>query len=415
MIPQEYISFGIALLLGAFIGTERQFAANQVDKYLGGIRTFSMISLGGAISAYIESKYIPNFFLLAFASFFLLIIVSYVFLTIKGNDSGVTTEFVSPIVFALGGLSWWQEYTLTISLTIIIMFVLSSKRMIQQLTAHFSYEDIRASTVLLVLTFIILPIVPNVGYGPFEAFNPYRIWLFIILVSSISFFAYIILKIFHQSIGTVVTGILGGIVSSTAATMALARRSKENSALSITYSNAAVVASAIMPVRAVILTFIVLPQYWIYTIPLALPGLLFGAWLSRRILRDQDTKLEPLQLSNPFRLNEAIQFGLILAIATFLSKAFKEWFGVNAIILITAVSGSLSVDAAVLSLGDIVNQSNMSSILPISVAMAIFTNCIVKSFLAHYLGSKEFGKVTSKWIMLIGITSLLPILIILFI
>ncbi|MCX7834890.1 MAG: DUF4010 domain-containing protein [bacterium] len=401
----------MAILLGALIGTERQFASNQVDKYIGGIRTFVFLALGGSIAAYIEDRYIPNFFLLAFIATFLLVLANYIFVTSKSGEPGTTTEFVSPIVFSLGGLSWWQEYGLTIALTIIVLFFLSSKRMFQQLTTHFTYEDIRASTVLLVLSGIVLPIVPNQWYGPYLAFNPYRIWLFIILVSSLSFAAYIVLKIFRQSLGIVVTGILGGLISSTAATIALAKRSKESPAYSQIFSEAAVVASAIMPFRAVIFAIIVLPQNWITIFPIALPGLLIGAWLSNKLIKEKEQNIGQLQISNPFRLKEATQFGIIFAAATLLSKAAKEWLGENAIVMITGLSGVLSVDAAVLSLGEHMGNVADHAFIPMSIAAAIFTNCIAKIGIAYYFGTEIYRKNTMKWFLIIGITSFIPLLI----
>lgn len=415
MIPQEYISFGIAIFLGALIGTERQFASGQVDKYIGGIRTFVFLALGGAVAAFVEDKYISNFFIFAFVASFLLVLANYIFVTTKSSDPGTTTEFVSPIVFALGGLSWWQEYSLAIALTIVVLFFLSSKRMFQQLTAHFSYEDIRASTILLVLFFIILPIVPNKWYGPYQAINPYRVWLFIILVSSLSFAAYIVLKIFKQSLGIVVTGVLGGIVSSTAATIALAKRSKETPELSQLYSEAAIVASAIMPLRAVIFATIVLPKSWEVIFPIAIPGLAIGAWLSNTLMKKQDQKIGPLPISNPFRLKEAIQFGLIFAIATLFSKIAKEWLGTNAIVFITALSGSLSVDAAVLSLGEHFESHIQNFTVSLSIIAAIFTNCLVKVGIAYYFGTEEYKKSTGKWLFVIGLTSFTPLLMYLFI
>ncbi|MDK9698770.1 MAG: MgtC/SapB family protein [bacterium] len=410
LLPTEYVSFGLAILLGALIGTERQFAAGRLDKSFGGIRTFVFVALGGAIAAFIDDKHIPGFFLLAFAGTSLLVLSSHLVSILKGGDEGTTTEMVSPLVFGLGGLCWWEHYHLALALVIAILFFLSSKRLLHQLTTHLSYEDIRASVTLLVIIFIVLPIVPNKGMGPYEALNPYRLWLFVVLVSLLSFSAYVALKMFSKTLGVIVTGVLGGIVSSTAATMTLAKHSQEQPDHSETFATSAIIASATMPIRAVVLTIVVVPQYWAEILPIAIPGLIIGAYISLRLVKSKSDRHTSLTLNNPFRLMVALNFGLLFAAATFFARLAVEFLGDRGVVLVAALSGSVSVDAAVLSLGEFAVAGLPSFYLTAGVAAAILANCILKAGIAAVVGTPVYRKKLVPILLVIGVSSLLPLL-----
>ncbi len=410
MIPLEYQSFGLAIFLGALIGTERQFAAGEAEKYFGGIRTFVFVSMGGAVAAFINDAHVPGFFLLSFAGSTILVAVSHVIAIFRGSDEGTTTEMVTPIVFGLGGLCWWQYYSLSIALAIAVLVFLSSKRLLRSLTMHLSYEDIRASVTLLVLTFIILPIVPNRGMGPYDALNPYRIWLFIILVGTLSFAAYIALRVFRQTMGVIVTGLLGGIVSSTAATMTLSRQSKDTPEHADTFATSTVIASAIVPLRAMVLSLFVAPQLWDRVIQIVIPGLLIGALISFQLLRRHGEHVTSLKLNNPFRLKVALNFGLLFGIATLLSRVVVELTGASGVLLVAAFSGSVSVDAVVLSLGDFISSGLPEKFLIGGVAIAIFANCILKAGIARFVGTRTYWRKTIPLVLSIGSSTLIPLI-----
>ena len=409
MIPQDYQSFGLAILLGALIGTERQFAAGSAEKYFGGIRTFVFVALAGAIAALINDSHVPGFFLMSFAGASILVLVSHVISVWRGADEGTTTEIVTPLVFGLGGLCWWQHYSLAIALSIAVLFFLSSKRLMHSLTEHLSYEDIRASVTLLVLTFIILPLVPNRGMGPFDALNPYRIWLFVILVGTLSFAAYVTLRVFRRTMGVVVTGVLGGIVSSTAATMTLAKRSQETPDDAEIFSTATVLASAILPLRVFVLSLFVAPQLWQSSLQIAIPGLLIGAIVSYRWIRKPGIEHPSLTLNNPFRLKVALSFGFIFAVATLLSRVVVEMTGSSGVLLVAGVSGVVSPDAVVLSVGDYIASGLPDKFLVGGIAIAIFGNCILKSGIAFFTGTREYRQWTIPIVLLIGTVSLVPL------
>jgi len=410
MIPIEYQSFGLAILLGALIGTERQFAAGSAEKYFGGIRTFVFVSLGGAVAAFINDFHVSGFFLLSFAGASVLVLVSHVIAIWRGADEGTTTEIVTPLVFGLGGLCWWQHYSIAISLAIALLFFLSSKRLMHSLTEHLSYEDIRASVTLLVLTFIILPVVPNQGMGPYEALNPYRIWLFVILVGSLSFAAYIALRVFRRTMGVIVTGILGGIVSSTAATMTLSKRSKETPENSDVFSTATIIASSILPLRIFVLSLFVAPQLWQQSIQIAAPGMLIGAIVSINRMRKAGVEHPSLTLNNPYRLKVALSFGFIFAVATLLSRVVVEMAGSGGVLMVAGVSGLVSPDAVVLSLGDYISAGLPDKFLLAGIAISIFANCVLKSVIAFTSGTINYRRWSIPMILIIGTSTLIPLL-----
>jgi uncharacterized membrane protein (DUF4010 family) len=248
--------------------------------------------------------------------------------------------------------------------------------------------DFFSGLKLLIISLVLLPLLPNKGYGPWEALNPYWTWWMVVLISGISFLGYVVIQITGEKKGTLVTAVAGGLVSSTAVTISLARFAKEQGG-TLVFSAGVLVASAIMFIRVVIEVLVVYPGL-MAALWLPLGTMFFGlvcalAWTWWH--RDKNTSKDhqPVSLKNPLQLGMALQFGLVLAVVLLLSEAMKEWFGSSGIYALSVVSGLIDVDAIVLSLSRSARQDLASEVAVMGILLACLTNTLVKGAIFAFI------------------------------
>jgi uncharacterized membrane protein (DUF4010 family) len=249
MTQSEFFRFGVALLLGILVGLEREYSrVGEADRHFGGIRTFTFISLLGCASAMIATERAIWFFPLAFIGMAAMVLSSYVITSAEG-DIGLTTEITSLLVFICGALVYWEHLELGAALAVIVTLFLSLKVKLHTLAARVSDEDILATLKFAIITVIVLPLLPNRTYGPLDVLNPYNIWLMVVFISGINFIGYVLVKLMGSQHGIVLTGLLGGLVSSTAVTLGFSQRSQKEPGLGRDFALAITVASTTMFLR----------------------------------------------------------------------------------------------------------------------------------------------------------------------
>ena len=256
-------------------------------------------------------------------------------------------------------------------------------------------NEIYAGLKLLVISVALLPFLPNQGYGPFEALNPYWIWWMVVLISFISFVGYFAIKFSGDRKGTFLTAVTGGLASSTAVTFSLAQFARE-SGTKLYFMGGIMVASSIMFVRVGIEVFVVhrplLQHLWI---PLGLMfiGILVGGYWFLVKGGGEDSSDQQIEIKNPFQLGLALRFGLLLALILLLSEAVKEWFGDEGIYMLSVASGLMDVDAITVSLSRMAQDDLSAEVASIGIVLASATNTLVKGIIfAVIAGWKESVK-----------------------
>lgn len=219
------VRFLVAAGLGAVIGLERQVDRRDIEDVSAGVRSFALYGLWGAVTGFFSDRYGSGAFVVGAAAFATLIIASYILVASGTGDWGTTTELASLGAFAIGVLTWVEEMTVAAAVAVGIAGLLRAKSALHGLTRRFSDEDIRTVLQFAVLTAVVLPLVPDQDMGPFEAFNPFRVWLMVVFVSAIGLAGYVALRL-RGSRGLGVTGLLGGLISSTAVTLGFSRMSR---------------------------------------------------------------------------------------------------------------------------------------------------------------------------------------------
>ena len=248
------LRFGAALGLGLLLGLERE-RKRDAELLFGGVRTFALIALLGAIGAFLERELNQGWLVLvAFVAVGSLVVVSYAMTAARG-ELGITTEITALLAFIVGALCGWSHVDVAAVVTVVCLLLLTLKDYLHRLARRVELADVEATLKFAVISVIILPLLPNETFGPppLDVINPYKIWLMVVLIAGLNFLGYVLVKVFGDEHGLVVTGILGGLVSSTAVTLSFSQRSRQEPAMSSAFVLAIVVAWTIMFLRVVVI------------------------------------------------------------------------------------------------------------------------------------------------------------------
>jgi len=385
-----FARFGLALGIGLLVGLEREYAQGEGDLFAGA-RTFALIALLGTGSALLaESMTSPWPFVAAFLLVGGLVGAAYFFGAREGRR-GLTTEMAALVVFVIGALCERGELGLAAALGVATAVLLSLKLEMRRLVARLSREDIYATLKFAVITAIVLPLLPSRTYGPapLDVLSPRNVWLMVVFISGIGFLGYVLVKFVGPRRGVGLTGLLGGLVSSTAVTLSFASRSRKAPDLSRSFTLAIALSWTVMFVRVLVETVVVYPALlshaWPPIIASGAVGLLYCAFL---VLQETPSGKEEVSLSTPFELGPAVRFGLLYAVILVGSKAAQMYLGDPGVYLSSVVSGVADVDAITLSMA----RLSAAGDLPLSTAaravvLAAMANTAVKGGIVLVLGA----------------------------
>jgi uncharacterized membrane protein (DUF4010 family) len=410
----------LALALGAIVGVEREKFAKKFDSMaFGGIRTFMFISLLGALSAFISIEYLEWFIVPIFLGLIVFIGLSYYFAVklTNGKSIGITGELAALITFIIGFLSATDHVLVSIAIAIITATFLYLKMWLHGFLKGISEAEVYSSLIFGILAFVILPFLPNQTYGPLNVFNPYTIWLMIVFISGMNFVGYILVKIFDSKKGIVLTGFLGGIVSSTAITISFAGKSKEekNAQILKLLLFGVLIANSIMIIRVLIEVFVINQELFkIVVIPLSvmmLVALLCSTylWFTREKAGNSEQKTEICHES-PLNVGTALKFGILFAIILFVIKLAQTYFGKAGIYVASIVSGFVDADAIVLSVANMANVDLSLKVAATAITLGVMSNILVKVIYASLFGSKKFRTDLGIMVSLVILSGILTIL-----
>jgi uncharacterized membrane protein (DUF4010 family) len=391
----NFLSLLAAFAIGLLIGIERGWSDREEKEgdRIAGIRTFSLIGFLGGTWGLLAEALSTWIIAAAFLSVSALIIVAYVMDVRKNEDIGATTAFAMMLTFALAAWAVQGNELFALGVTVIVMALLGYKPTLHRFLRKLEEKEIFAGIKLLVISVVLLPLLPNEGYGPWEALNPYWIWWMVVLISGLSFAGYFAIKVAGTRLGTLLTAITGGMASSTAVTLSLAQFARESITQKV-FMAGVIFAGSIMFIRVVIEVSVVnaslLPILWP---PLA--AMFAALLLSGFILLKMDQKKEvdsgkDLELKNPFQIGMALKFGALLALILMLSEGMKEWFGDEGIYALSVISGLMDVDAITLSLSRMSTEGLEYEVAAMGIILASATNTMVKGFIfAFFVGLKR--------------------------
>lgn len=388
-----FARFGLALVLGFLIGIER-----ERDKPLifAGMRTFALISLLGALLAFISEFFVGYWlFIVGFLAVAAFALVSHI-QGFEAGHIGITTEVAFLAAFVLGAMVYWDMLTLAAAVTVGVVLVLNFKPNLQEFLTHVDRQDIWAGLEFAIVSVIVLPILPDRTYGPLDVLNPREIWLMVVFVAGINLAGYVLSQMYgaQRSIG--LTGILGGMISSTAVTYEFARRSShgEETHFAQLFALAILIASTGMFFRVLALAFVLNTSLGV---ALLLP-MLVGAFVSAlgvtymwwRVYRrngEQEKLPETRDRRSPFALRPALQFGVIFAVVLWLSRAAEVSFGDAGAYISSVIGGVAGMDAVTLSMAKLSGSSLAEGTAVRAVTLGAAANMLFKGGIATLLGA----------------------------
>jgi uncharacterized membrane protein (DUF4010 family) len=387
---------GIALIIGMMIGLQREMHYQKKGEIsFAGTRTFALIALYGYLSAWMGTL-VPLFLPVSLMIFGLLVLISYVIKATKGEYHGATTEIASLITYILGVMLYFSLEAYAISLAVIMLFLLEIKSDIAKLKTHITASDLSAATLFLMMTFIVLPLLPDKMVDPFEIFNPYKTWLMVVLIAGISFVGYIAIKILGNKRGVYLTGIFGGLVSSTAVSITLSKLYAVEKMFSKNFAGGIAIASTLMYLRVLVVTSFfnlsLTKALAISYLGAALVGFAFVVFLYKN---ETPHKIEFKEVNkNPLSLSEALKLGLLFGLIFGSIGIFQSKFGDSGIYIISFLSGFTDVDAITLSLSQLAFYKISQEVAIHGIIIACVVNSLVKLGIVFVLGGKKLG-----WIM----------------
>jgi uncharacterized membrane protein (DUF4010 family) len=356
-----FYRFGIALAIGFLVGLQREFSYRKAQAPASaGVRTFSLLSLSGCAAAFVaETARSPALLAVFFGVVGALVVASYL-ATTRSGDVGSTTEVAELITVLNGALCYWGMLQLAAAIGVATTVVLSAKLPLQKLIEKLTTEDLVATLKFGVVTAIVLPVLPRepLGPPPFDVLVPYDLWRMVVLISAIGFVGYVLIQIVGPKRGIGLTGILGGLVSSTALTLSFAQKSREDDGLGKPFALAIVVAWTMMFARILAAVAVInrdlLDALWLPLSATGAAGAAYGAWLH---FSDRASPETEIQFSNPFEVGPALRFGLLYAVVLLVSRAAQLEFGDRGVLLSALVAGVADVDAITLSLSELSRTS----------------------------------------------------------
>lgn len=383
---------GVSLAIGLLVGCERGWQDRDLPSggRTAGIRTFGLSGFLGGLAGYLQVQsgpVLPAVLLLLFGTAFV------VFKRREAEeeeDYGATTVVAGFVVAALGAMAVVGDIRLAAAGGVATTALLASKRSLHSLLQQLTWLEVRAALVLLAMSFVALPLLPNEPIDPWQALNPFTLWLLTITIAAISFAGYVAIRVAGPSRGILFAGAAGGLVSSTALTLSFARFAAEAPGSGRQLASGAVIAGALSLVRVVVIGAVLAP---VLLIPLAIvltPAVLVLLAASAVIVwRDGGKRGAPeLHLNNPFELGEVLRFGALLGGVTVASKVLVDSVGQAMLFVVAAVSGLMDLDAITLSTARLTGTTVDLATAVAAILTAVTVNLLTKVLLAFSAGGK---------------------------
>lgn len=387
----------VALAIGLLIGLERGWQTRGIEegRRVAGLRTFGLIALFGGLSALLAEHLGGIVLGLGLAALAALLLVPHAQLVAAGEDRGATTEVAALLTYALGAGAAQGHLAVCVSAAVVTALILDLKPQLHAWVASLSRDELLGTLKLLLVSVVLLPVLPDRGFGPWQVLNPRHIWLLVVLIAAIGFAGYCTMKVAGTRLGAVFTGLLGGLISSTAVALNFSRLGRDNIGVQAQLAAGIMVAAATMFPRILGLVTVLNPRL----LPLLAPALtamtlaasLATFWLWQRS-RKQEQGQPSLRLPNPFELMPALKFTVLLVFIFVASKAASEWFGNSGAYAMAVISGVADVDAIALSLAGMSQATLDIHTATLGIVIACITNTVSKGVMVWFIGGRGLGR-----------------------
>lgn len=384
----------IAMALGFLIGLEREYSKRVVEneEQFAGVRSYTFIALFGFLCAYLSQQYGDLVFVVGLSGLIALVIATYV-MSAKAGNYGITTEISGILAFTIGALVLQGEVLFAVIITVAITSLLSLKLKLHAFIATLTPQDIRAFIQFVIISAVILPFLPDEQMGPNGVWNPHDIWLMVILVTGISLAGYLLAKIFGATKGTLLAGVVGGLVSSTAVTLTMARRSRTD-----TTGPHLILAASIIGATGVLYPRILL-ETWVIDQELGmrmLGPIIFITAVTFGIVyfihsKGGEVNAVELPTKNPLNFGVSIQFAIVYMTILWLMDIVSKNQSAQGFYAASLVFGATDMDAITLSIARNAESIGVMKSV-IAVLLATLSNTVMKFMIVVFFGDNSLRK-----------------------
>lgn len=384
----------VSLAIGLLVGLERGWRSRDEEDHqrAAGFRTFAISGLLGGVSGAIglnAGGIVVGLVFLGFAGAF----SAFHWLEARADGNlSVTSVVAGMLTFLLGSMAVMGEQSAAIAGAVALTGMLALREALHRWVASLTWEEIRAVLILLAMSFLLLPVLPNRTIDPWGTVNPYEIWLLAILIAGISFGGYIAVRLFGDRLGVVMAAFAGGLASSTATTLTFARLAKEQETSARLLAAGILVAGLVMVVRvgilAVALNRALLPSL---APSLGIGALVLAAGAALLLLWNTERASPDLKISNPLALGTALKLAAFIAVVMLAADLVRRAFGDVGVLVVAAVSGVADVDAVTISMAKLGGSGLSLEIVTQAIVTAVGVNTISKAVMAAWVGGRSIA------------------------
>jgi len=385
---------GVALAIGLLVGLERGWHTRKEPDHQrpAGLRTFALTGLLGGVAGAMALKFGGLVLAAIFIAHAFAFIAFHWLEAQKEGDLGATTIVAGMLTFALGAFAVVGEVKTAIVASVAMTLLLALRDRLHSWIAAITEQEINAVLTLVAMSFLLLPLLPNRAVDPWQAINPYVIWLMAIMLALISFGGYVAVKMFGEQRGVLVMAIAGGLASSTAVTLSFARLARSHPGSSQLLAAGVLVSGLTMFARVAVLAGVMSPALLLpLGLPLAAAGIATAAGAFVLLLGTEATEAPRLEIKNPLELGPALKLAGLIIVIMLAAKLLKAQVGDAGVIGLAAVSGIADVDAITLSMAKSAGGDIAYPLAAAAILVAVAVNTAAKAALAWYEGGQGIG------------------------
>lgn len=393
-ISDLVMRLAVALAIGLLVGLERGWKTRDEEsgQRVAGFRTFALSGLLGGIAAALSLLSDPIVLAAIFLGYFGALAAFYWLEAKVEGVLSVTSVVAGALTFALGAYAVLGELGVAIGAAVAMTLLLALRDQLHKWVESLTWEEIRAALILLAMTFLLLPLLPQRPVDPWGVLNPYEIWLFAILIAAISFGGYIAVRYFGDRLGVLMAAAAGGLASSTAATLSLARLGRDDPASARLISAGILIAGLVMALRVGVIAALLNPAL-IAKLAGPIGGLVAAMAIGAVVLlltSERDNRSPRLEISSPLELGTALKLAGFIAVVTIAAELARRWIGTTAVLGVAALSGIADVDAVTVSMARQAGGIGLE-IATLAIVAAVSVNTVSKTVLATIAGGRAIG------------------------
>lgn len=392
------IAGAMGLALGLLVGIQRGWALRDQPEgsRFAGVRTFALIglcgSVGGLLFAFARG---PAMVLLVATG--VLVVLGYERATRDTEKIDGTSGIVALLTLASGFLVGTGDQLLGTAVAVVMVLVLAMRTQLHGWVERLSEKEVLSIARFALIALVILPLLPDRALGPYDAWNPRKLWLIVVLVSGFSFAGYFAARILGPTRGIIVTAAAGSFVSSTAVTASLAQKMKASDGGTMILAAGISAASVVMFLRVLTLVSVLAPAALFELVQYLTPGIIvsLGAtiWYLRRSRRDGGGKgSHDIEMRNPFDIGPALLLALLVMALSVAAQWVLEHYGDQGLAVVLAVSGAVDVDSAIITLGNLPRDTLPAKTAGVVLAVPVVLNTAFKAVTASTIAGWRNGK-----------------------